>query len=422
MEQLAERSTVYSVLGVTIVKNVLFLLDYYLPNASANGVCVANIIDELKKTAETITLLCISDKTETIVSDNVTIYKIKEPPQRRKLLSSIRFYIKWLLPSRLPITTRKSWVDLFVENARKIISNNKIDMLVSVHLPIETLVASTILNKEFTNLCMVGYMLDSMSGGHIPRFLPQEYTRWRKRLWEKRIFESFDKLVLMETSYKHNKNSPITNAWASKAVYLNVPLLLPYRTSVYRKTDDEQRIRIAFCGLLDYPYRNVYYIIDVIKRMKTPVELLLVGKSNIADDLSKISGIDNRIVYKGLVQHSEVVKIIEKSDVLLNLGVLTPSAISGKIFEYMSYKKPIITTYSIDDEACIPYIQKYPLGLALDEREKNISMQADLLDKFIEKTLGKNIDNFSIEKEFYTSTPKSFCELLGSIGGGDTKF
>ena len=185
MEQLAERSTVYSVLGVTIVKNVLFLLDYYLPNASANGVCVANIIDELKKTAETITLLCISDKTETIVSDNVTIYKIKEPPQRRKLLSSIRFYIKWLLPSRLPITTRKSWVDLFVENARKIISNNKIDMLVSVHLPIETLVASTILNKEFTNLCMVGYMLDSMSGGHTSFFTSRIYTVEKKTMGEK---------------------------------------------------------------------------------------------------------------------------------------------------------------------------------------------------------------------------------------------
>lgn len=402
------------------MKNVLFMLDYYLPNASANGICVSKIIEALRTGVESVSILCLSDEEGISTEGNVTIYRVKEPKRKLSVFEPIVFYAKWFVPLRNPIPTRRALVELYVETGRKIISGDNIDTLVSVHLPIETLVATVTLQQYFPQLTIVPYMLDSMSGGHVPRFLPQRYTRWRKRRWEKRLFAHATKIVLMESAREHYVGHPISAYWSSKAVYLNVPLLNSMQHFPRSKISDSRRITLAFCGLLNYPYRNIYYIIDVVKKMETPVNLVLVGESNIANELIEISNNEDRISYKGAMPHAKVEEILEASDVLLNLGVTTPSAISGKIFEYMSYGKPIVTTCSIDNEASIPYVQRYPLGLIIDER-KTVGSQAVLLDSFINNVIDKSVDHSLIVRTFFTSTPTAFCDFLTTLKAPDNE-
>lgn len=107
----------------------------------------------------------------------------------------------------------------------------------------------------------------------------------------------------------------------------------------------------------------------------------------------------NNVVCYGEMPHDSVIPYIRNADVLLNFGVKTPSAISGKIFEYMSYAKPIISTFSIDNEACIPYLKKYPCSLMIDERDNNYQIQAEQVIEFVNQVKG-----FIGSKEIITST------------------
>lgn len=94
----------------------------------------------------------------------------------------------------------------------------------------------------------------------------------------------------------------------------------------------------------------------------------------------------------------------------MNIGVRESNAISGKIFEYMSFGRPIISTYFIDNEACIPFLKKYPLGLMVDERlsvESNVAKVANFLQ------LHKNqYADFEIVKNLF---PKCLASSYVSI-------
>ena len=99
-----------------------------------------------------------------------------------------------------------------------------------------------------------------------------------------------------------------------------------------------------------------------------------------------------------------------KAHVLINLGNKESAVIPSNIFEYMSYGKPIISTYSIDDEACIPYLNKYPLSLLLDERETDLKKQRKILEEFILDVKGKSVDFKEIKDIFKNNMPETFVE------------
>ena len=113
--------------------------------------------------------------------------------------------------------------------------------------------------------------------------------------------------------------------------------------------------------------------------------------------------------------HDKLINILKQASFLLNFGVSNPNAISGKIFEYMGFGKPIISTYSIDNEACIPYLKKYPLSFLIDEREKNISKQAIALKKFIEENIDKKVSYEEIAPLFYKNTPQAYVEEINKL-------
>lgn len=100
---------------------------------------------------------------------------------------------------------------------------------------------------------------------------------------------------------------------------------------------------------------------------------------------------------------------------MLNIGVNTPSAISGKIFEHMYYGKPIISTYSIDNEACIPYLAKYPLSYMIDEIITDLESQAKKLNLFIEEYKNKRISAENIINEFYLNTLNAFINIIEEL-------
>lgn len=396
----------------------MFLLDYYIPNASPNGVCVEKVAKCFVRNGWGVTIVCFQRDNEAIEEekDGIEIFRVCTlyNSDKKTKFDGVKFYSKWFISSQYPITERKEITQQFYKNVEQLLTIKDYEAIICVHLPVETLIAGALIKTKYPKLNVIAYMLDSLSGGFVPRFLPEEFARKRKLIWENNIFKQFDRVFLMQSSKEHHIKYVGMEEWYDKAVYLDIPLLERNRLPKQNEKINCGKTMITFCGLLNDPYRHVKQFLEIAKQCNQ-YKFIFAGSSNIENHFIKIQNNTNsNITYFGQIQHSKVEELLTNSDVLLNLGVTVPSAISGKIFEYMSYGKPIISTYSIDNEACIPYLQKYPLGLLLDERSRNIKLQAQKLIDFVEKTKGKQIDYNSVEKNFYLNTPQAFVDYLNN--------
>ena len=104
----------------------------------------------------------------------------------------------------------------------------------------------------------------------------------------------------------------------------------------------------------------------------------------------------------------------QKADCLINIGSTNPYTISGKIFEYMTFLKPIISTFSIEDEPSIKYLEKYKPVLFVDEKD-DWQHSANEIIKFLDNGEQSKIDDDTLKKLFYNNTPEAFIDVIDNL-------
>ena len=216
------------------MNNYLIILDWYLPEASANGICVASIANELIKNGNNVYLLCFGNNKaiSNQYIDGVSVFKINAVGEKNSLfdcsfLRKLSYYVKWVFPYKSPHYASKEIVSLLIKAGNEIIKDLSIDIVVSVYLPIESLIAAKRLKYLFPNIFFVAYMLDSLSGGFNPRFISRKYCIEKKIEWENTLLKSFDLIILMKASRSHHQNYILKSEWLSKSRYLDIPLFNP---------------------------------------------------------------------------------------------------------------------------------------------------------------------------------------------------
>jgi len=405
------------------MRSVLFITDSYLHDASPNGICVEKIIAELLTHKVSVSVLLTRQyygANDQEANENVSIYETKGTKKASETKTNrLLNYAKWLLPARFPFTANMQLSERIVEKAEEIITQNIIDTIVCVHFPTESLTAGREIKIRHADIEVIAYMLDSLSGGFIPRFLPASFTRKRKLLWEKRLLKDFDKIILMESSRMHHETRSKLEEWYRNAVYLDIPALKRPNLPNKSKCIVGKQISISFAGTLLENLRTPYAFLNIISRINDiDINIYFAGVNNCDNNrlkllLNILEGKDNiSIFWLGKLDHNKSIELLRESDYLLNIGNANCSLLPSKIFEYMSFGKPIISTYSIDDDACISYIKQYPLSLMIDERDTNIDQQAEMVKKFICENVGRTILFEEVEKHFYYNTPKAFYESL----------
>ena len=406
------------------MKNILILLDYYLPYASANGICAEKIAKELKKQGHNVCIIsCNENKGNTDFKniDKIDVFYANYLyKQQKTTFSKVWRYAKWLLPSPLPTTQVKSRTQAIVNVAEKVIKQNNIDTVICIHLPIETLIAGTILKERFPSISYVAYMLDSLSGGFLPKFLPGEFCRKKKINWENDLLDNFDRIILMRSSKDHHEASSINSSWYKKSVYSDIPMLEAKSVSSLPKTSD--KINMVFAGTLADGIRTPYHFLKLLSEVNNlDISFSYAGVNKCNNELlnAAVESCKEKsnltITSLGLLKHSEAIDLIERSDFLINFGNTVPTMVPSKIFEYMSYRKPIISTYSIDNEPCLAYLRKYPCALLIDERETDLKAQAKLLEDFILQNRDAQITYDNIKTIFPENTPAAFVDALKDL-------
>lgn len=416
---------------------VLFILGAYKPRASANGLCASNIIAYLKSKGHAVTVISNQNMgcTPYKIEEDIPVYRVKQRlylrlKERADALSPAKPVCGWLMllvanvVNKLQlIATVLSWPVIsrrtnrrFENMAKKLQKENNYDVVISVYTPIEALLAGYAVKKEYPQVKFVPYFLDSLSGGYGPKFFSEEQTRNRGLKIENKVFEAADAIVLMKSSEEHQKK--YNHPFCKKMVFLDIPMLVkPKDTNLL----NDASINTAGCKLL--------FVGSIAKNIRPPRTLInalacvdredilceFVGNIDCIEEFSALKEkMGERLIFSGFMDHDKLMEKIAEANILINIGNRVSTMVPSKIFEYMSFTKPIISTYDIENEPSTKYLRAYPAALLLSgcvDPEKNAACISDFIDRIGSMTIDFN----SIEKQFYLNTPGAFDQVFDKL-------
>lgn len=398
---------------------------------SANGVCTKAVMRLLAKDNE---VICITNREygylKEFEEDFIKYFTIvprlvckiesymchtKISPKNRVLC---RFIMQILNKAKLAFSIF-SWplisplyTSRIYRKAHEICKEKNIDVIVPVYTQIDTLIAATLIKKIYPNIEYIPYFLDSFSGGYGPRYFTEKQIRNRGLKWEKKLLSNADYIIFMESSRKHHERYSKNMPYYHKIRFFDLPLLFTYDNVPENQLLDNSTYNIVYVGSLPSGIRSPEYILKVFSLIKNEkFNLYFIGDEN-CQILKNAASMDKRIHIFGKCSHKKALQFEQQADILLNLGNSNPNMTPSKIFEYMSFGKPIISTMNIDNESSSQYLKYYPICLVLDERTCSYENAALQIEEFIFNNKEKKINFNEIQNRFYKNSPECVVDFL----------
>ena len=414
-------------------KKLLFILNEYPPKTSPTSMAVKPIIDLLAHKYE-IYVISIGNRKKKKMIDGVNVIYVNGGIEKLKFknlkadnylnyLKRFVLRVKQIImipcyPILRPVLQYKLW-----KTGLNICKKEKIDCVIGVCFPQEAIIASNKIKRYCPSVKYVPYLVDAFSGGTLPKYLPISFSRQRKIALEKKLIANADLAIAMEAS----KGFYRENNMDSKYTFLN-PAFLEKPIISFPCEDkniylDKEKINIVYAGFLYLPDRDPTYIIRLLSSLKIQ-NMCLAFVGNCDSEVEQIIEREKKTFYGEIKQFKFIPReqlkyLLNEASFLLNMGVSNSHAISGKIFEYMAFGKPIITTYFDENDAALPYLRKYPLSCLINQENEDIKMAQTKMKDFLTGSNENRIPFSFVEREFYSSMPKAFSEVISSLVNGD---
>lgn len=311
-------------------------------------------------------------------------------------------------PRTEPLTDRK-----YTRQAKILQRKYGYDLVVSEHHGLSTLLTGCRMMKRFDGLKHIAVLLDPVKGQMATVKLPKCYTD--RRIEQVEAFASrYTSLQISTLSMKayHTEHGDIV---ADHRVYLDIPSILKPEVEV--STDKlslirEDGINIVFSGLLSEYYRDAQPIIRLFGKTEfaAKINLLFFSRGEKESIEAAAKGFPGSISYLDYIPLSELHTMYRHADYLLNVSHINANMVPSKIFEYMSYGKPIISAYVTDGDSAEKYVSRYAEGLCIDLKKPEEENMA-LLDSFLKKE-HQSVPFDVVKVEFKDNTPERYLEVI----------
>lgn len=416
-------------------KNILFMAGMYYPRSSANGVCSKNVVDELIRQGYNVTCIVNSDSTRKNEEyiDGAHIYRVKprlsyrlqewchynSHSKLRKVVETFAWIVNKIQllimspfwPYISPLCTLR-----FYKKAKRLCRETEFSFLISVYTPMDTLYAGYLIKKKYPSISFVPYYLDALAGGWGPKMWSKKKIDRRTRLVETKINEVSNLVISMKSSEIYHQFAPLTDENSFRRIFLDVPTFIIEKREIVEniKMSHCDSINVLFIGSIRFPHRDPRPLLKhfAILCQNNNIELNFIGTHNCPEIFSEYEKkSDGKIKHLGQFSHDDAMEKLKRADFLVNIGSTNPNTITCKIFEYMQFHKPIISTFTIENEPSIPYLKKYGCYFLLDERpNKNFDVINNQLLSYI---LSKpKVEDKNYSKIFYLNTPTAFVDTI----------
>ena len=169
----------------------------------------------------------------------------------------------------------------------------------------------------------------------------------------------------------------------------------------------------VYAGSIGGPHYNPNQLLEIFKKIEnSPKRVLhLYTRGAEADRIAAMANKEKlNVRIHGYVDAATLESIMATADVIVSLK--TSGQISAKIFECMSYGKPIVHFSGQKNDPDVYYLEKYILGNIVKMYEEPQECVPNKLVQFLENSAGKQVDPTELKKAFETSTPEYSAERI----------
>ena len=183
-----------------------------------------------------------------------------------------------------------------------------------------------------------------------------------------------------------------------------------------KRSVNDNRIRVLFCGWLCSELRAPDYYIQVVNKLDEHFSVIFMGKE--CEKLCARFPVETRaeIVTLPNQPYTVALQAMQDADILINIGNSVPVHMPSKTLEYINTGKPFVNFYKMKDCPTLYYTKRYPLCLNLFEGD-DVEAAAERFEAFCLTEKGKTVDRAWIEAEYRDCTPEYIAgKILEKLG------
>ncbi|WP_151035640.1 glycosyltransferase [Bacillus wiedmannii] len=406
--------------------NIVFLVGDYYPHISATAKCADNVIQEIKKTHK-VNVICYQNLHENFKCDGINIVqagtrlmrfrkrinqKQLNPGKKQivyKVLNSLTKVVNFASFLLRKDSVNRELVNNFYSAIKKCDAIEKVDVIIPVCFPFEGLVAAYEFKRKNSGVSLIPYLFDPFTDNEtLHRFSWIKSLRYRKhKELEEDIYKHSDRVFVIN----HILKSPLfneNNSIQDKLVVTEHPVLIKpqYFANEEGKTN---LINLTYTGALYKNIRKPNYLMELLKIINQNLNYKM-NMYSFGDGQEILEGykkeFQDKLVLHGKVSFNEAQKAISNADILISIGNTIKNQTPSKVFEYLSFGKPIIHIYSNDDDLVVDTLKKYPLSLCLKEDMNCVVENAQKLLEFCKIYTGKEFSFEQCSEIYYDATPE----------------
>lgn len=351
-------SAVFS--GDEALSKIAIISEHYYPyNDNANAACTQCVARGLAQCGNDVTVFTKSFKKEVPAFEEKDGYKIVRYFYRKQEKIDNRFGIKSNgIFSNLFVAFMTSFIyKIETKKQRNFYAEKieKIDYVLSVSNPFMNHETARIIKKKVPNIKWIAYYYDPYSFNNVKNIFEKSY----RKIHEKNTLKSAEKIVLLDgilQGYANEKFSPfLCETFETTLPTLSIESL--------KKKEKHDKIRLVYIGRFYKNIRKPDFLLKVLSELDCEeYEAMFYGSC--CEYLEEnFNTLPDCVALCGNVNNEECKSKIADADIVLNVGNENINQLPSKIFEYISFGKPILNFYSNDNDTSVNFLQNYPAVL-----------------------------------------------------------
>jgi hypothetical protein len=293
-------------------------------------------------------------------------------------------------------------------------SKKKIDVVIPLCFPFESLLAAYDFKNKNRNVVMVPYLFDNfaLSASLHKQSLIRRIRKNTHLRLESKVFNSSDAVIAMhalEDYLLHYHGNSRSNVLFSEH-----PLLIP---SIGKdRSSRNGAICLAYAGGVFKRVREPEYMLSTLVALDRTLDIscqiyAFGSATNVVNDFSKRHCF---IKSHGHVPPSVVQDAYADAHILINLGEIEGKQVSSKVFEYISLGKPIIHFEYINTCVVTKLLERYPLAFVVNVNNCVNDCIDDITD-FINKNKFERLTFGQVSKIYPDAIPKFTADIIKNV-------
>lgn len=370
---------------------ILFITDTYYPKPRINAVQVHNVARSFVANGHAVDVLTLENGREDDLAEKDGVEIIRVVPDLRQqlitqsgyegktakgrlfglaggILSKAEKLAHW---NRFPLASVKLARRLCDEGLR-LQRERGYDLVVAVYWPAECVYAALFMKKRIGDPKYVLFEDDAFPPV-TSRHLPARSEQRACRNWAKEVYGGFDAVLALPGNEEWFSRADV-QAQMSKVKIVGAPMLVVSDAleppEEWESPLDVSTENWVYSGALDDrnydPEQMIKSFLDLPQDRERRLYIFSGARPTYCERIQKET--NGKIRLMDYVTHDELMLILSSADVLVSTK--KSERMSGKIFEYMGLKKPVVHFSGCMEDPDAKYLERYPLSVIVKTYEQ----------------------------------------------------